>query len=63
MSIVKLVLKPMIFLVNSKKIGGNAQKRTRKLIFQHGSIPLKSKKSVDNSLIYDKKNWLYLRRF
>ncbi|MGB6328566.1 MAG: lipoate--protein ligase family protein [Halarcobacter sp.] len=42
-------------LVNSKKIGGNAQKRTRKLIFQHGSIPLKSKKSVDNSLIYDKK--------
>ncbi len=28
-------------LVNGIKIGGNAQKRTNKLIFQHGSIPLK----------------------
>ncbi len=27
-------------IVNGKKIGGNAQKRTSKLIFQHGSIPL-----------------------
>ena len=27
-------------IVNENKIGGNAQKRTKKLIFQHGSIPL-----------------------
>ena len=32
-------------LVNSKKIGGNAQRRTKKAIFQHGSIPVfKTKK-------------------
>lgn len=35
-------------IVNGKKIGGNAQKRTSKLIFQHGSIPLKK---TDNSSI------------
>ena len=29
-------------LVNGKKIGGNAQRRTKKLIFQHGSIPIKN---------------------
>jgi len=29
-------------LVNGKKIGGNAQRRTKKAIFQHGSIPIKS---------------------
>lgn len=29
-------------IVNGKKIGGNAQRRTKKAIFQHGSIPLKS---------------------
>ncbi|APW65044.1 MULTISPECIES: lipoate--protein ligase family protein [Arcobacteraceae] len=27
-------------IVNNKKIGGNAQKRSKKMIFQHGSIPL-----------------------
>ena len=27
-------------LLNGKKIGGNAQKRSRQAIFQHGSIPL-----------------------
>lgn len=27
-------------LINSKKIGGNAQKRKREVIFQHGSIPI-----------------------
>lgn len=27
--------------VNSKKIGGNAQKRLKNIIFQHGSIPLR----------------------
>ena len=32
-------------IVNGNKIGGNAQKRNKKLIFQHGSIPLyKTKK-------------------
>ncbi len=29
-------------LVNKKKIGGNAQKRKRGTIFQHGSIPIQS---------------------
>ncbi|PHO11160.1 ligase [Malaciobacter canalis] len=28
-------------LVNETKIGGNAQKRTKRVIFQHGSIPIK----------------------
>ena len=28
-------------ICQGKKIGGNAQRRTKKLIFQHGSIPLK----------------------
>ncbi len=42
-------------LVNSKKIGGNAQKRSKKFIFQHGSIPLKSKKDENNCVIYDEK--------
>lgn len=27
-------------LINGKKIGGNAQRRLKKVIFQHGSIPL-----------------------
>ncbi len=27
-------------LINGKKIGGNAQKRKRNIIFQHGSIPI-----------------------
>ncbi|RXJ97479.1 ligase [Malaciobacter molluscorum] len=31
-------------LVNDIKIGGNAQKRSKKMIFQHGSIPIKSTK-------------------
>ena len=42
-------------LINGKKIGGNAQKRTRKFIFQHGSIPLKSKKDENSNLLYDEK--------
>jgi len=29
------------FIINGKKIGGNAQRRKRDLIFQHGSIPQK----------------------
>ena len=29
-------------IINGKKIGGNAQKRSKNVIFQHGSIPLKT---------------------
>jgi lipoate-protein ligase A len=37
-------------LVNRQKIGGNAQRRTKKVIFQHGSIPICTvKKSNTNS--------------
>lgn len=32
-------------LVNNIKIGGNAQKRTKNIIFQHGSIPIKKTKN------------------
>lgn len=35
-------------IINGAKIGGNAQKRTKNMIFQHGSIPLfKTKKSCE----------------
>lgn len=34
-------------IVNNKKIGGNAQKRSKKMIFQHGSIPLEKTKEDD----------------
>jgi lipoate-protein ligase A len=37
-------------VINGKKIGGNAQKRKRRAVFQHGSIPL----SVD---------WAFVRRY
>ncbi|MFH1198961.1 MAG: lipoate--protein ligase family protein [Candidatus Omnitrophota bacterium] len=37
-------------LINGKKIGGNAQKRKRQVIFQHGSIPM----SID---------WNFVRRY
>lgn len=30
-------------LIHGRKIGGNAQRRSRKVIFQHGSIPLKNR--------------------
>ena len=33
-------------MVGGKKIGGNAQKRKRDLIFQHGSIPLELKTDI-----------------
>ncbi|MCG3660194.1 biotin/lipoate A/B protein ligase family protein [Aliarcobacter butzleri] len=32
-------------IVNERKIGGNAQKRAKNVIFQHGSIPIKSIKN------------------
>ena len=37
-------------LINGRKIGGNAQRRSRRMIFQHGSIPLKDR--VHDSLVY-----------
>jgi lipoate-protein ligase A len=37
-------------IINGKKIGGNAQKRKRRAVFQHGSIPI----SVD---------WDFMRRY
>ena len=40
-------------LVNGQKIGGNAQRRTKKAIFQHGSIPVTSVKkgnTIDNKI-------------
>ncbi len=40
-------------IVDGKKIGGNAQRRTKKAIFQHGSIPVyktKNKELFGNSL-------------
>lgn len=35
-------------LISNKKIGGNAQKRTKKMIFQHGSIPIKKVRLNEN---------------
>lgn len=35
-------------LVNGMKIGGNAQRRTKKAVFQHGSIPLYSVKNSNS---------------
>jgi len=37
-------------IINGRKIGGNAQKRKRRVVFQHGSIPL----SID---------WKFMRRY
>lgn len=37
-------------VINGRKIGGNAQKRKRRAVFQHGSIPM----SVD---------WAFMRRY
>ena len=38
---------PYDIIINNKKIGGNAQKRTKEVIFQHGSIPIKSSPYYD----------------
>ncbi|MDD5729886.1 MAG: lipoate--protein ligase family protein [Candidatus Omnitrophica bacterium] len=37
-------------LINNAKIGGNAQKRRKEVIFQHGSIPLRS--DIDKAALY-----------
>jgi len=41
-------------LIDGKKIGGNAQRRTKKAIFQHGSIPLfkDNDKNLDGKIGY-----------
>ncbi len=39
-------------LVNNRKIGGNAQRRTRDVIFQHGSIPITNR--IEQGLAYVK---------
>lgn len=36
-------------LVNHDKIGGNAQRRTKKVLFQHGSIPIYSVKNSNTN--------------
>lgn len=40
-------------LINGRKIGGNAQKRKKELIFQQGSIPLKINFSLVKKIIKD----------
>ncbi|MFH0940956.1 MAG: biotin/lipoate A/B protein ligase family protein [Candidatus Omnitrophota bacterium] len=41
-------------LVNGKKLGGNAQKRRRNIILQHGSIPLSFDKAKASKLLKDR---------
>jgi lipoate-protein ligase A len=40
-------------IINNKKIGGNAQKRRKEIILQHGSIPISLDYKLINSLIKD----------
>jgi lipoyl(octanoyl) transferase len=50
-------------LIDAKKIGGNAQKRKRAVIFQHGSIPFKIPANIDDYFlkpINNKNNYLCL---
>lgn len=44
-------------LINKDKIGGNAQRRTKRLVFQHGSIPLYS---VNDSKVFNNRIGLTL---
>lgn len=46
---------PFDILINGRKIGGNAQYRSRKVIFQHGSVPLSS--HVEKGLSYMRKSF------
>lgn len=43
-------------LIDAKKIGGNAQKRKKGVIFQHGSIPFKIPANIDNYFLNPVKN-------
>ncbi|MCF7872905.1 MAG: lipoate--protein ligase family protein [Candidatus Omnitrophica bacterium] len=52
-------------LIDGKKIGGNAQKRKRAVIFQHGSIPFTIPTNIDNYFlrpIQNKKDYLCLSK-
>ncbi|MCF7869662.1 MAG: lipoate--protein ligase family protein [Candidatus Omnitrophica bacterium] len=52
-------------LIEEKKIGGNAQKRKRAVIFQHGSIPFKIPDNIDHYFlnpIPNKKDYLCLAK-
>jgi len=47
---------PFDLLIENKKIGGNAQRRKRNIIFQHGSIPQKLNRYLISELIKDTKD-------
>ena len=47
---------PFDLLINNKKIGGNAQRRKRDIIFQHGSIPQELNGYLISELIKDTKD-------
>ncbi|MFO8053318.1 MAG: lipoate--protein ligase family protein [Candidatus Omnitrophota bacterium] len=52
-------------LIEGKKIGGNAQKRKRAVIFQHGSIPFMIPTNIDDYFlrpIQNKKDYLCLSK-
>lgn len=40
-------------VIDGRKVGGNAQRRTRGLIFQHGSIPYTVEHAAINELFFD----------
>ncbi|GAB4297074.1 MAG: lipoate--protein ligase family protein [Desulfuromonadia bacterium] len=42
---------PFDILIGGKKLGGNAQRRVRGKIFQHGSIPLENRSSVGTTFL------------
>lgn len=44
--------------VNGKKIGGNAQRRFKNIIFQHGSIPLRLNREETSRYLTEKPNGL-----
>lgn len=45
-------------LVGGKKLGGNAQRRTRDVIFQHGSIPLEDASDLFEGCLLNRKSIL-----
>ncbi|HEX2769710.1 MAG TPA: lipoate--protein ligase family protein, partial [Geobacteraceae bacterium] len=47
-------------LINGRKIGGNAQRRLRKAIFQHGSIPMLDRVAIGIGFLRDRPSCLDL---
>jgi len=47
-------------VIDGQKVGGNAQKRSHDVIFQHGSIPIKSRKSLSKEYEYGRslQDWI-----